>query len=168
MFDIVLKNALCVSSKERKKQNIAIKDGLIAYTGEDLPDAGEVFDLEGKIVLPGVIDSQVHFREPGPTHKEDLATGSMAAALGGVTTFFEMPNTSPATTSVEALKDKIERANEKSVTDFGFYIGANGKNLEELKKAHELDKCVGIKIFLGSSTMLLILLLKQHFLFMML
>ncbi len=139
------------------RADVFVKDGSIAKIGPHL--SGELdtssirtFDISQKILLPGIIDSQVHFREPGLTHKEDLATGSQAAALGGITTFLEMPNTSPSTTSWDALQRKIELASKKSVTHFGFFIGATGTNLEELKKSQARPGCCGIKIFLGSST----------------
>jgi dihydroorotase len=100
-------------------------------------------------LLPGVIDDQVHFREPGLTHKEDLATASRACAKGGVTTFLEMPNTSPATINQARLEDKLALAARKSIVNYGFHIGATPDNIEELKRAHRTP---GIKIFIGSST----------------
>jgi dihydroorotase len=111
--------------------------------------AEEVIDATGLHLLPGVIDDQVHFREPGLTHKEDLATASRACAKGGVTTFLEMPNTVPTTTTRSRLADKLSLAAEKSLVNFGFYIGATPDNLEELKLA---ESTPGIKIFIGSST----------------
>lgn len=111
--------------------------------------ADEVIDAEGLHLIPGVIDDQVHFREPGLTHKEDLATGSRACAKGGVTTFLEMPNTVPTTTTCARLAEKLELAHTKSFVNYGFYIGATPDNLEELKSATDTP---GIKIFIGSST----------------
>ena len=109
----------------------------------------EVIDGTGCHLLPGVIDDQVHFREPGLTHKEDLATASRACAKGGVTTFLEMPNTKPATVSVNRLHEKLALASTKSLVNFGFYIGATPDNVDELKSA---TRTPGIKIFIGSST----------------
>ncbi|MFO1004985.1 MAG: dihydroorotase [Planctomycetaceae bacterium] len=111
--------------------------------------ADEVVDATGLHLLPGVIDDQVHFRDPGLTHKEDLHTGSLACAKGGVTTFLEMPNTKPTTTSVEALHEKLALAATKSVVNYGFYIGATESNVPELASA---KRTPGIKIFIGSST----------------
>lgn len=111
--------------------------------------ADEIIDATGLHLIPGVIDDQVHFREPGLTHKEDLATASHACAKGGVTTFLEMPNTSPATTTGVRLAEKLALAGQKSLVNFGFYIGATPHNLAELKDANEAP---GIKIFIGSST----------------
>ena len=112
----------------------------------------KIIDLDGKYLFPGFIDSQVHFREPGLTHKEDLESGSKSAILGGVTTFLEMPNTNPATTTVEAINEKLELAGTKSYADFAFFMGATLNNLAELKQIPKLPGCCGIKIFFGSST----------------
>jgi dihydroorotase len=111
--------------------------------------ADEVVDARGKYLIPGVVDDQVHFREPGLTHKEDLATASRACAKGGVTTYLEMPNTVPTTTTVERLHEKLRLAAGKSLVNFGFYIGATPDNLVELQRA---QRTPGIKIFIGSST----------------
>ena len=109
----------------------------------------DVIDARGLHLLPGVIDDQVHFREPGLTHKEDLATGSRACAKGGITTFLEMPNTKPATTTQARLNEKLALAASKSLVNYGFYIGATAGNLDELQRA---ERTPGIKIFIGSST----------------
>jgi dihydroorotase len=109
----------------------------------------DTVDADGLHLLPGVIDDQVHFREPGLTHKEDLATASRACAKGGVTTFLEMPNTSPPTISQGRLEEKLALAAEKSLVNYGFYIGATADNIDELKRAHRTP---GIKVFIGSST----------------
>ena len=111
--------------------------------------ADETIDATGLHVLPGVIDDQVHFRDPGLTHKEDLRTGSLACAKGGVTTFLEMPNTTPATITQQALEEKLALAAGKCAVNYGFYIGATPENAGELKQAHRTP---GIKIFIGSST----------------
>ncbi len=153
-MDLLIKggNALLPSGIEAI--DIAIQNGQISAIG-DLSGKYEpkkVIDATGLYILPGIIDSQVHFREPGATHKEDLTTGSRSALLGGVTTFLEMPNTNPSTTSKEALLHKVEIAKKNCVTNFGFFMGATAHNLNELKNSHEIPYCCGIKIFLGSST----------------
>jgi len=151
-FDLIVKNGTLTTSQSKQNADIAIKDGKIAKIGDISEDATKVIDASGLNILPGLIDTQVHFREPGLTHKEDLKSGSRAAALGGICTFFEMPNTKPATTSVDSVKEKIELARQKSYTNFGFYIGGSEKNLEEILKSEDLEGCCGLKIFLGSST----------------
>lgn len=122
------------------------------HRAQELSQRAQVVSAEGKWVIPGVIDTQVHFREPGLEHKEDIATGSLSALLGGVTTFFEMPNTSPPTTTILAVEDKLSRAHQSSYVNYGFFIGATADNLQELQSAASLPGCCGIKIFLGSST----------------
>ena len=151
-YDLILKNGTLVNYNEEKVTSIAVKDGKIVKIGDFKEDASEIVNAAGLHVLPGIIDSQVHFRDPGSTHKEDLETGARAAALGGVCTFMEMPNTRPSTTSIFELQNKLKLASDKSCTNYGFYIGASEDNLEELLKAHECKGCCGVKIFLGSST----------------
>jgi dihydroorotase len=130
--------------------DLACQDGIITHIAPALDmRAQEELDAGGRLLLPGVIDPQVHFREPGNEHKEDLATGSRAAVAGGVTSFLEMPNTKPATDCQAALDDKLKRAAQKSVANYGFFIGATPENLNELNTAGPV---CGIKIFMGSST----------------
>lgn len=133
-----------------ERVDVVVEDGKIADLA---PGAGlrvdETIDAAGLHLLPGVVDDQVHFREPGLTHKEDLATASRACAKGGVTTYLEMPNTSPTTTTVERLHQKLALAATKSLVHYGFYIGATPSNVEELKAA---ERTPGIKVFIGSST----------------
>lgn len=146
----LIQNATCVLPHETRQASVLIEDSKIL--GIDPPAtaaADEVIDASGLHLMPGVIDDQVHFRDPGLTHKEDLHTGSLACAKGGVTTFLEMPNTNPTTTSVAALHDKLALAAGKAVVNYGFYIGATGENVEELRAA---QRTPGIKIFIGSST----------------
>ncbi|WP_417851889.1 dihydroorotase [Thalassoglobus sp.] len=146
----LIRNADVVLPTGTERVNVLIEDQRII--GIDPPasvTADDVIDATGLHLLPGVIDDQVHFREPGLEHKEDLHTGSVACAKGGVTTFLEMPNTNPTTTTPEALADKLNRAAEKSVVNYGFYVGATGENTEFLKQA---TRTPGIKIFIGSST----------------
>lgn len=141
------------SSTDLKSGDIAFYQGKIIHTtGKYTGPFQEELFFNGAIALPGIIDSQVHFREPGPTHKEDLETGSQSAVMGGVTTFFEMPNTNPSTSTIELLTAKCQLAAKKSWANYGFFIGATKDNLGELKKAEELKGCIGVKIFLGSST----------------
>ena len=151
-FDLLVRGGTLVSAGGQVKADVAISGGRIAAVGTGRYHAAEVIDAHGLHVLPGVIDSQVHFREPGHTHKEDISSGSAAAALGGVTSFFEMPNTTPPTTTAEALAWKVARANETSWVDFAFYVGATASNLEALAALERAPGCAGVKCFLGSST----------------
>jgi dihydroorotase len=152
-FDIIIRQGTLINEGIRRTADIGIKDHKIVAIEDNLSaDAKREVDANGSWVLPGIIDSQVHFREPGLTHKEDLESGSMAAALGGVTTFLEMPNTNPPTTTDLAIAEKVSLGKNRCYTNFGFFMGATAENLEELKKVGELEGCVGIKIFLGSST----------------
>lgn len=129
--------------------DLQLEDGRIVALGQVSEPFGQVIDCRHLLVMPGVIDPQVHFREPGLTHKEDLFTGSRACAAGGVTTFLEMPNTKPPTTTLEALAFKKARAAETSVVNWGFFIGATTDNLDVLNAS---ENVAGIKIFMGSST----------------
>lgn len=135
------------------RADLGIRGGRIADLG-DLAgqSAAQQLDATGLHLLPGVIDSQVHFREPGLTHKEDLGSGSASAALGGVTLYFEMPNTTPNTDSAQRLAWKVARARETSWVDFSFYVGATRDNADQLGELEALEGCAGIKVFLGSST----------------
>jgi dihydroorotase len=138
----------------RLRADILISDGVIAEVGPGLsaPTGCEVLDAAGKLVLPGLIDPQVHFREPGFPHKEDLASGSLAALAGGVTSFCEMPNTNPPTTSPEALQDKLDRARGRVASDHAFFLGATAENADQLGEWEQAPGCAGVKIFMGSST----------------
>lgn len=152
--ELLIKGGTVVSHAGIGPADIAVSAGRIVAIGGDLSAhrAGAVFDATGLHVLPGVIDTQVHFREPGNEHKEDLETGSRAAALGGVTAVFEMPNTAPPTTSAEALADKLARAKGRMHVDHAFYIGATHENAERLGELERLPGCCGVKTFMGSST----------------
>lgn len=134
--------------------DLAIEDGVITAVGRVPPASAEdeVVDATGLLVMPGVIDPQVHFREPGFPQKEDIGSGSRACAAGGVTSFLEMPNTQPPTTSRAAFDDKLERAARTSLVNYGFFIGATPTNLDELLATEADDDICGIKIFMGSST----------------
>lgn len=150
MQTVLIRGAEVIFPTGRERADIWIEDARIAGIDDRIArPADEVIDARGLVLLPGLIDDQVHFREPGLEHKEDLASGSRACAKGGVTTFLEMPNTRPTTTTVERLHAKLALAASKSLVDFGFYIGATGDNLAELQAA---QRTPGIKIFIGSST----------------
>src|SRR3990170_3604866 len=152
-FDLVLKGGTVVNQDGAGERDIAVRDGRIVAIGSiDAGKAGTIVDARGLHILPGVIDSQVHFREPGFESKEDLESGSRAAVLGGVTAVFEMPNTKPATTSAAALADKVRRGRGRIYCDFAFFVGATRENVEELPELEMLPGAAGVKVFMGSST----------------
>jgi len=152
-YDTILKGGTVVNHDGEAVRDLGIRDGLIAALGSLPPQAGgEVIECRGLHVLPGVIDTQVHFREPGLTHKEDLATGSLSAVIGGVTTVFEMPNTAPPTTTAEALADKVVRARHRMHCDFAFFVGGTAENVGTLAELERLPGAAGVKVFMGSST----------------
>lgn len=151
--DLLLKGGVVVTPEGREQADVAVSDGQIAAVGSSSGwDAAEVLDCRGLHILPGVIDTQVHFREPGLTHKEDIESGSRAAVMGGVTTYFEMPNTSPATTTEEALRHKLDVASRTSWSNYAFFIGASPDNVDDLARLEMLPGTPGVKIFMGSST----------------
>lgn len=152
-FDLIIKNGVCLTPSGRVETTIGIRGGRIAAIG-DLGSAAvaEAFDAAGLHVLPGLIDTQVHFREPGLEHKEDLATGTAGAALGGIVAVCEMPNTKPSTLTEADLADKLARAKGRAWTDHAFFIGAAAENAERLGELERLPGCVGVKVFMGSST----------------
>lgn len=152
-FDLVLKGGTVVNHDGIAPRDIGLRNGRIAAVGSlGASAAGEVIDCTGLHILPGVIDTQVHFREPGLEHKEDLETGSRAAVLGGVTAVFEMPNTNPPTTNPDALADKVRRARYRMFCDFAFYVGATRENVDDIPELERLEGSAGIKVFVGSST----------------
>ncbi len=152
-FDLLLRGGTCVTPAGRERVDVGVRGGHIAALGGLAgAAAAETLDAKGLHVLPGVIDSQVHFREPGLTHKEDLGSGSASAALGGVTCFFDMPNTQPSTDSAERLAWKVARGRETSWVDFAFYVGATKDNAAALATLEHAEGCAGVKLFLGSST----------------
>jgi dihydroorotase len=151
-YDLLIKNGTVVNQDGVAEADIAVEDGRIAAIGRIDDTAKETIDAKGLHILPGVIDTQVHFREPGGEHKEDLASGSRSAVMGGVTAVFEMPNTKPETTTAEALADKIDRATGRMHCDFAFYVGATRENVDQLARLEKLPGAAGIKVFLGSST----------------
>ena len=152
-FDLILKGGTVVNHDGKGQRDVGIINGRIAALGTFASEAaGETIDCTGLHILPGVIDSQVHFREPGLEHKEDLETGSRAAVLGGVTTVFEMPNTKPLTTSEAALADKVKRAHHRMHCDFAFWVGGTRENAPIVGELERLPGAAGIKVFMGSST----------------
>ncbi len=151
-FDLLLRGGTLATPSGLVRADVGVRDGRIADIGELGPNAAEVVDARGLHVLPGLIDTQVHFREPGLEHKEDLGTGTAGAALGGITAIFEMPNTKPNTDTPERLADKVRRAREKAWTDFAFFAGATADNAALLAEMEFLEGCSGVKIFMGSST----------------
>ena len=152
-FDLVIKGATVVNHDGEGVRDIGIRAGRIAGIGQlGAAKSAEVLDAKGLHVLPGVIDSQVHFREPGLEHKENLESGSRAAVMGGVTAVFEMPNTKPLTTDKGALADKVRRARDRMFCDFAFYVGATRENIEDIPALEKLESSAGMKIFMGAST----------------
>ncbi|MFT3740231.1 MAG: dihydroorotase [Breznakibacter sp.] len=154
MNTTLLQGATIINEGKSFKGSILIDGDKIKQVirqGDELPKASATIDVSGKWVMPGIIDDQVHFREPGLIHKGDIYTESKAAVAGGVTSYLEMPNTSPQTTSVEALEQKYQIAAEKSLANYSFYMGATNDNLAELLKA-DTKKVCGVKVFMGSST----------------
>ena len=153
LVDLILKGGTVVNQDGTGLRDVAVDKGRIVGLG-DLSNftAAETLDYKGLHVLPGVIDSQVHFREPGAEHKEDLETGGRAAVMGGVTAVFEMPNTKPLTITGEALADKVKRATGRMYCDFAFYMGGTRENAGGLAAFEKLPGCAGIKVFMGSST----------------
>ncbi|MCM5662149.1 dihydroorotase [Galbibacter mesophilus] len=148
----IIKNATIVNEFQTFEGDVLIEGELIKKIGKDLSEANAtVIDAKGKLLMPGIIDDQVHFREPGLTHKGAIATESRAAVVGGVTSFIEQPNTIPQTVTVEKLEEKMEMARQTAFANYSFNFGGTNDNIEELKR---LDKkaCAGVKLFLGSST----------------
>jgi dihydroorotase len=152
-FDLLIKGGTVATPNGIAPADVGVVGGRIAAIGAlSGAKAADIFDVRNLHVLPGAIDSQVHFREPGNEHKEDLETGSRAAILGGITAVFEMPNTSPPTTSRAAIQDKLARAKNRMHCDYAFYAGATPDNIGALAELERLPGVCGIKAFLGSST----------------
>lgn len=152
-FDLILRGGTVVNHDGSGARDIGVIGGRTAAIGDlSQASAGETVDCSGLHILPGVVDSQVHFREPGLEHKEDLQSGSLAAVLGGVTAVFEMPNTNPLTTSEAALNDKIARATGRMHCDFAFWVGGTRENASDVAELERLPGAAGIKVFMGSST----------------
>ena len=149
-FDLILKNGTVFTPEATEITDIAIKDGKIVDCGS-FDNAEEIIDCTNLFVFPGLIDTQCHFREPGGEHKETLETGTLSAALGGVTGIFEMPNTNPLTITPEAMEFKLKKAHETSYVDFAFYFGGTAEYAEHLSEWENIDGVCGIKIFMGAS-----------------
>jgi dihydroorotase len=152
-FDTIFLNGTIANHNGVTKGDVGVINGKIAEIGNlNGREARETVDCTGLHVLPGVIDTQVHFREPGLEHKEDLESGSLAAVMGGVTGVFEMPNTNPLTIDKATFEDKIKRAKHRMHCDFAFFIGGTHENVDQLPELEKLPGCAGVKVFMGSST----------------
>ena len=153
MKKILIKNAFVVNEGETKKMDVLIEAGKIAQIKEviTIDDQTVLVEAEGKFLLPGLIDDQVHFREPGLTHKACIRTESRAAVAGGITSFIEMPNTNPQTTTREELDRKFAIADQDALANYSFMFGGTNDNFEEIKKLN-ITQVAGLKLFLGSST----------------
>ena len=152
-YDLIVRGGEVANHAGRGSADVGVRGGRIARIGDlSQASAGETLDAAGLTVLPGVIDTQVHFREPGLEWKEDLETGSRAAALGGVVAVFEMPNTQPNTTDADTLSDKLARARDRMWTDHAFYVGGTHGNVAHLGELERLPGCCGVKVFMGAST----------------
>jgi dihydroorotase len=152
-YDLILKGGTLVNHDGEGARDLGIRGGRFAAIGDlSRAAAGEVIDCKGLHLLPGVIDSHVHFREPGLTHKEDLESGSRGAVLGGVTAVFEMPNTDPLTVDAAAIADKVKRGHHRMHCDFAFYVGATRENTRHLGELEMLPGVCAVKVFMGSST----------------
>jgi dihydroorotase len=152
-YDLIVRGGEVVNHAGRGLADVGVRGGKIVEVGDlGQASAGQVFDATGLTVMPGVIDTQVHFREPGLEWKEDLESGSRSAVLGGVVAVFEMPNTEPTTTDPDALADKLKRANGRMHTDHAFYVGGTHENARWLGELERLPGCCGVKVFMGAST----------------
>lgn len=153
MRNYLLKNAVIVNEGKQVEGDVYISNGVIQQIGKDISinEKHDVIDLNGDYLLPGCIDDQVHFREPGLTHKATIASESRAAVAGGITSFMEMPNTVPNTLTQELLEEKYQRASETSIANYSFFMGASNDNIDEVLKTNPETVC-GVKVFMGSST----------------
>ena len=151
--DILIKNAKMVSDGEIREGDLLVSDGRIARIDSEIGASAncKVLDADGKLLMPGMIDDQVHFREPGATHKADLQTESRAAVAGGITSFMDMPNTNPLTVTLEALEAKYAMAEDRSFANYSFYLGATNDNIDQIRALNPQQAC-GIKVFMGAST----------------
>ena len=151
-YSLIIKNGSCYVNGKLEKTDLSLTGNKIKKIGKVQANSAKVFDASNKIVLPGIIDTQVHFREPGSTDREDLESGSRAAVLGGVTSVFEMPNTNPPTSNLVEFDKKLNLAKNRMHCNYAFYFGATPENIDQLAKLKGLKGCCGIKLFAGSST----------------
>ena len=153
MLDLIIKNGTCYLDGKLQKIDIGVTKDKITQLGNlNSEKSKDLFDAENLLVLPGCIDTQVHFREPGSTDAEDLHTGSRAAVVGGITGVFEMPNTNPPTSNKKEFQNKLNLAKNRMYCNYAFYFGATPNNHEELADLKNLEGCCGVKLFAGSST----------------
>ncbi len=152
MYDLILKNCNIVNENTIIESDIAIKNNRIELIANSIDsEAKNIEDVHGRFVIPGLIDDQVHFREPGLTHKGDIATESKAGLAGGVTSYFEMPNVNPTTTTNENLTKKFELASTRSLSNYSFHLGGSNTNIEEIKQV-DINQAAALKVFMGAST----------------
>ncbi len=153
MSNYILKNGQLINEGKSFQGDLLIRNGIIERIDKQIDNSinAEEIDAEGKLILPGCIDDQVHFREPGLTHKANIATESRAAVAGGITSFMEMPNTVPSAVTIEKLEEKYVIASQSSLANYSFYLGTTNSNIEEIKRVNPETIC-GVKIFMGSST----------------
>ena len=151
-FSLIIKNGSCYIDGKLKQTDIGLSGNKIKKIGKIELNSSKVYDATDKVVLPGIIDTQTHFREPGSTDVEDLESGSRAAVLGGVTSLFEMPNTNPPTSNLVEFDKKLQLAKNRMHSNYAFYFGATPENIEQLSKLKDVEGCCGVKLFAGSST----------------
>ena len=151
-FSLIIKNGACYIDGKLTKTDIGLSGNKIKKIGKIELNSSKVYDATDKVVLPGIIDTQVHFREPGSTDAEDLESGSRAAVLGGVTALFEMPNTNPPTSNLVEFDKKLQAAKNRMHTNYAFYFGATPDNTDQLAQLKDVEGCCGVKLFAGSST----------------
>ena len=151
-FSLIIKNGSCYIDGKLTKTDIGLSGNKIQKIGKIELNSSKVYDATNKVVLPGIIDTQVHFREPGSTDAEDLESGSRAAVLGGVTSLFEMPNTNPPTSNLVEFDKKLQAANNRMHSNYAFYFGATPDNTDQLARLKDVEGCCGVKLFAGSST----------------
>ena len=152
IYNLIIKNGSCYIDSKLVKTDIALSGNKIKKIGKIELNNSKVYDATDKVVIPGIIDTQTHFREPGSTDVEDLESGSRAAVLGGITSLFEMPNTNPPTSNLVEFDKKIQLAKNRMHSNYAFYFGATPENTEQLSKLKDVEGCCGVKLFAGSST----------------
>jgi len=151
-YSLILKNGSCYIDGKLTKVDLGLSGKKIKKIGKIVLNSSKVYDATDKVVLPGIIDTQVHFREPGSTDAEDLESGSRAAVLGGVTALFEMPNTNPPTSNLVEFDKKLQAAKNRMHSNYAFYFGATPDNTNQLAQLKDVEGCCGVKLFAGSST----------------